>query len=45
MLNFASKLEFEEAAKLRDEVNRLKAEQIGIKNPLFKEKRKKRIKK
>ena len=32
MLECAAKLEFEEAASLRDEVNRLKAKQIGIKN-------------
>jgi excinuclease ABC subunit B len=30
MNNFASKLEFEDAAKLRDEVNRLKAKQMGL---------------
>ena len=30
MQNYASKLEFEEAAKLRDEINRLKARQVGI---------------
>ena len=30
MLNFASKLEFEDAARLRDEINRLKAKEIGI---------------
>ena len=30
MQNHASKLEFEEAAKLRDEINRLKARQVGI---------------
>ena len=30
MINYASKLEFEEAAKLRDEINRLKAKQVGI---------------
>ena len=35
MLKCAEKLEFEEAAKLRDEINRLKAKQIGIKNPLL----------
>ncbi len=35
MLNFASKLEFEDAAKIRDEINRLKAKQIGIKNKLL----------
>ncbi|PPR46655.1 MAG: UvrABC system protein B [Alphaproteobacteria bacterium MarineAlpha5_Bin9] len=31
MLKLASKLEFEEAAKIRDEINRLKAVQVGIK--------------
>ena len=30
MNEFASKLEFEEAAKLRDEINRLKAREVGI---------------
>ena len=30
MNNFASKLEFEDAAKIRDEVNRLKAKQMGL---------------
>jgi len=30
MSNFASKLEFEDAAKLRDEINRLKAKQMGL---------------
>ena len=30
MNQFASKLEFEEAARLRDEINRLKAKQVGI---------------
>ena len=41
MLEFATKLEFEEAARLRDEVNRLKARQIGLKDPFIKEKKKK----
>ena len=41
MLDSASKLEFEEAARLRDEINRLKAEQIGVKNPFEKKNRKK----
>ena len=36
MLECAAKLEFEEAASLRDEVNRLKAKQIGIKNLFIK---------
>tara|TARA_Y100000590_G_scaffold468613_1_gene652109 strand:+ start:992 stop:3061 length:2070 start_codon:yes stop_codon:yes gene_type:complete len=35
MLKSAEKLEFEEAAQLRDEINRLKAKQIGIKNPFL----------
>ena len=39
MLDSASKLEFEEAARLRDEINRLKAKQIGVKNPFEKKKR------
>jgi len=39
MLDCASKLEFEEATHLRDEINRLKAKQIGIKNPFEKKKR------
>ena len=30
MLSYATKLEFEEAARIRDEINRLKAKQIGI---------------
>tara|TARA_B100000686_G_scaffold341750_1_gene419635 strand:+ start:215 stop:2272 length:2058 start_codon:yes stop_codon:yes gene_type:complete len=30
MKNFASKLEFEDAAKIRDEINLLKAKQVGI---------------
>ena len=30
MNNYAAKLEFEEAAKIRDEVNRLKAKQVGL---------------
>ena len=30
MQDYASKLEFEEAAQLRDEINRLKARQVGI---------------
>ena len=41
MLECASKLNFEEAAKLRDQINRLKAEQIGVPNPLAKKKIKK----
>ena len=30
MNEFAAKLEFEDAAKLRDEINRLKAREVGI---------------
>jgi protein-arginine kinase activator protein McsA len=30
MNEFASKLEFEDAAQLRDEINRLKAKQMGL---------------
>ena len=30
MNEFASKLEFEDAAKLRDEINRLKTKQMGL---------------
>ena len=30
MNDFASKLEFEDAAKIRDEMNRLKAKQMGL---------------
>ena len=30
MLNYATKLEFEDAARIRDEINRLKAKQVGI---------------
>ncbi|PPR41358.1 MAG: UvrABC system protein B [Alphaproteobacteria bacterium MarineAlpha5_Bin12] len=41
MLECASKLNFEEAAKLRDQINRLKAEQIGVPNLLAKKKIKK----
>ena len=44
MLTAASKLDFEEAAKLRDEINRLKAEQIGIKSPFSKQKKLKKLK-
>ena len=35
MLDYATKLEFEEAARLRDEINRLKAKQIGIPKKLL----------
>ena len=30
MLKYASKLEFEDAARIRDEVNRLKLKQVGL---------------
>ena len=30
MLNYAIKLEFEDAARIRDEINRLKAKQVGF---------------
>jgi len=30
MLNYAIKLEFEDAARIRDEINRLKAKQVGL---------------
>ena len=30
MNDFASKLEFEDAAQLRDQINRLKAKQMGL---------------
>ena len=35
MINYATKLEFEEAAKIRDEINRLKAKQVGIPSKLL----------
>ncbi len=35
MNEFASKLEFEEAARLRDEVNRLRAKEVGISNKIL----------
>tara|TARA_Y100000590_G_scaffold463506_1_gene630431 strand:+ start:1081 stop:3147 length:2067 start_codon:yes stop_codon:yes gene_type:complete len=44
MLDSAAKLEFEEAARLRDEINRLKAKQIGVMNPLEREKNKREYK-
>ena len=30
MLYYATKLEFEDAARIRDEINRLKSKQVGI---------------
>ena len=38
MNNFASKLEFEEAAKVRDEINALKAKQVGISKKIIRKK-------
>ena len=38
MIKAAETLEFEDAAKLRDEINRLKAEQLGIKKLSFNKK-------
>ena len=35
MKDYAIKLEFEEAARLRDEINRLKATQVGIPKKLL----------
>jgi len=35
MQDYASKLEFEEAAQLRDEINRLKAKQLGVPNKIL----------
>jgi len=35
MQDYASKLEFEKAAQLRDEINRLKAKQLGVPNKIL----------
>ena len=35
MKDYAIKLEFEEAAQLRDEINRLKAKQLGVPNKIL----------
>ena len=35
MQDYASKLEFEEAAQLRDEIYRLKAKQLGVPNKIL----------
>jgi excinuclease ABC subunit B len=35
MQDYASKLEFEEATQLRDEINRLKAKQLGVPNKIL----------
>ena len=40
MNKFASKLEFEDAARLRDEINRLKAKEVGLSNKVLNFKRK-----
>ena len=39
MNNFASKLEFEDAAQLRDEINRLKAKQMGLSKKILERKK------
>ena len=35
MNELASKLEFEDAARLRDEINRLKAKEVGLSNKVL----------
>ena len=40
MNNFASKLEFEDAARIRDEINRLKAKEVGLSEKILKFKKK-----
>ena len=40
MNNFAAKLEFEDAARIRDEINRLKAKEVGLSDKILKIKRK-----
>ena len=35
MLDYAAKLEFEDAGRIRDEVNRLKAKQVGLPNKIL----------
>ena len=35
MNKFASKLEFEDAARLRDEINRLRAKEVGLSNKIL----------
>ena len=35
MNEFASKLEFEDAARLRDEINRLRAKEVGLSNKIL----------
>ena len=36
MNNFAAKLEFEDAARIRDEINRLKAKEVGLSDKILK---------
>ncbi len=36
MNNFAAKLEFEDAARIRDEINRLKAKEVGLPDKILK---------
>ncbi len=40
MNDFAAKLEFEDAARIRDEINRLKAKEVGLSDKILKLKRK-----
>ena len=35
MNEFSSKLEFEDAARLRDEINRLRAKEVGLSNKIL----------
>ena len=35
MNEFATKLEFEDAARLRDEINRLRAKEVGLSNQIL----------
>ena len=39
MNDFASKLEFEDAAQLRDQINRLKAKQMGLSKKAIRKKK------
>ena len=41
MNNFAAKLEFEDAARIRDEINRLKAKEVGLPDKILKFKKNK----
>ena len=43
MNEFAAKLEFEDAARLRDEINRLKAKEVGLSDKILKFKKNKWI--